>query len=338
MKIKELQGYMTDNSIDHCIFLNNPNFFYFSQCKANGALIVSRKDSRLAMSGLDYSDDIQMKKLLWSKGKLLDFLRRQMPKAERIGIDKDNMNFKTLKMLRKSFKGATLINLSQKCVELRMTKTDDEIEKIKKACWITEKILGDCETRFDRYRRETEVSNFLKIQTLEHNCEVAFEPVVASGAAASIPHHIPRGTLRKGFCVIDFGVKYQEYCADLTRTFFIGKPSKREIALLGKVTGAQGQLLSGIKPGIRADSVYVKAKRLLGKYLTHAAGHGVGLEVHEAPLLGSNNPQKLAEGMVLSVEPAMYVARQYGIRTEDMVVVTKKEIRLISKPQEMIRV
>jgi Xaa-Pro aminopeptidase len=108
--------------------------------------------------------------------------------------------------------------------------------------------------------------------------------------------------------------------------------------LFDRASHAQQQLILAIKPGVQVDSLYANAKKLLGKYLIHAAGHGIGIEVHEMPVLGPENKQRISQGMVISIEPAIYVPRAYGIRVEDMVHVTRNGCKLLSQPQELITV
>lgn len=343
MKIKELQTYMKKNSIDNCILFNNstrfnPNFFYFSQKNFDGAMIISvNKPSRFVMSRLDA--ETKAKNIaLWSKGKFPDFIKEVVGKTKRIGLDMENLTVKGFRAIRKTFPKTKLINVSDICHKLRSTKTDEELERIRKAAKVTQEILAKCIQEFNKFKKESDVVQFLKIETIERGCELAFEPIVASGANASIPHYHANARLRKGFCIIDYGAKYKGYCADLTRTLYIGMLDTKQKQLLEKNISVELDIIDLIKPGIRTDMLYKTANKLLEGKLIHAIGHGVGIEVHEQPFLGEKDSGKIAAGMTLSIEPATYVPKKYGIRTEDMVCVTDKKTVLLSKPQGIIRV
>jgi Xaa-Pro aminopeptidase len=342
MKVPELQERMQDQGIDHCVFFNldkDKNFFYLVQRDVAGAVLISSKDSRLVVSKLDSPDTpFNGTVVQWKKGRLLDSLKGYMRAPRRVGIDKDSMTVKTFQSVRKRMKGCSLVNVSGLLSELRATKTEEEIQKVKRACRVSQQILDKCQDHWKSFRTELEVSRFLKTEALSKDCDVAFEPIVASGPNASVPHHVPTSApLRRGFCIIDYGVRCQGYCADLSRTFYLGSPTGRERALFNRVQEAQQTLVDCVLPGVSASLVYTKSTKLLGKLLTHNPGHGVGLDVHESPLLGHDSKDILREGMVISLEPAAYLPRKSGIRIEDMMIVKKKGAQLISRPQEFVR-
>jgi Xaa-Pro aminopeptidase len=159
---------------------------------------------------------------------------------------------------------------------------------------------------------------------------MSFETIVASGPRSALPHG--RATSqrlpRKGFLTLDFGVILKGYCSDMTRTVFLGQPTRRERFTYDSVLEAQQAAVEAVKPGVSCGDVDEAARSVLRKaglaeYFTHSTGHGVGLEIHEPPRIAADQSQFLLPGMVVTIEPGVYIAGHFGVRIEDMVVVTR---------------
>jgi len=165
----------------------------------------------------------------------------------------------------------------------------------------------------------------------------SFEPIIASGPHSSYPH--ARLTGRKirpnDLVLVDMGIDVQGYKSDLTRIFFLGRIPHLKGQVYESVRAAQQKAMDVIKAGVlgrdvdRAARNYL-AKRKLARYFTHALGHGVGLEIHENPRLSQKSSSTLKEGMIITIEPAVYIPNKFGIRIEDMVLVTKKGCEVLS--------
>ena len=220
----------------------------------------------------------------------------------------------------------------------RMIKRKEEISCIKQAAQISLEAFKFIEEIFNDSMSEKalclEVERFLKTKG---DSQLAFEPIVAFGLNSSIPHYIPGpAKLRKEkFFLTDLGAKYCGYCADLTRVFFLDKMPRRLKNVYNIVRKAASLAVKKIKDGIRTDQVDRAAREFIekkgfGKYFGHGLGHGLGLEVHEAPFLNRTNNSLLREGMVLTVEPAIYLPGEFGIRLENMVLVKKTKGELLS--------
>jgi Xaa-Pro aminopeptidase len=335
MKTGELQEWMRGHGVDASIFLNiekNANHFYFTQSTATGALVVSQRSSEMIISKLDYSrtERYAHTAKVWGKGRLLDFAQNPLRRAKTIGIDKESVSAAMLLKLKERFK-ARFIDISGICAELRTTKTEDEIETLRQASRITHAIIQECLVGWDRFKTELDVLRQLKMATIEHGCELAFEPIVACRGNASIPHHKADKTKLKGFCIIDFGVKHKGYCADVTKTVHVGKAQKKEQMLYGQVLEAQHEIIRHMRAGVMAQELYAIADKKLGRHLIHSAGHGVGIEVHEQPAISETNIQCLKQEMVLAIEPAYYSPGKFGIRIEDMVLVKKHRAVMLTK-------
>jgi Xaa-Pro aminopeptidase len=165
----------------------------------------------------------------------------------------------------------------------------------------------------------------------------SFESIVASGPRSAWPHARPTPKLlrKNELVVLDQGAILRDYCSDMTRTVFLGRSTKRVRSLYDAVLHAQEAAIAAIRPGVSAATVDAAARKVLRqsgleRYFTHSTGHGLGLEIHEMPRLGRGEESLLEEGMVVTVEPGVYVERLGGIRIEDEVLVTAQGAEVLT--------
>jgi Xaa-Pro aminopeptidase len=166
---------------------------------------------------------------------------------------------------------------------------------------------------------------------------MAFETIVAAGSRAALPHGVasPQAIPNKGFVILDFGVILAGYCSDMTRTVCMGRPSRRQRDLYNLVREAQAAATEAVRPGATAEQIDGAARRILrrgrlDRFFTHSTGHGVGLEIHEPPRLGRGEKTQLQPGMVITIEPGVYIPGEGGVRIEDMVEVTGSGHRVLT--------
>jgi len=253
-------------------------------------------------------------------------------KIRRLGFEPNNISYAGFNKLKKGLKGITLIPVSGRVEKLRAVKTDKEIACIKRAAKITLKSL----TQVKRFIRpgisEKDLAARLDMALRHNGAEGnAFPTIVASGPNTAKPHARP--TARKfrlnDIIMIDIGANYMGYSSDLTRVFFLGRISANLKRAYKIVKEAQEKAIRAIRPGVRASKMdgltrnYIESKGF-GKYFTHSLGHGVGLDVHESPRFSGKDKTPLLKGMVLTVEPGIYLPGEGGVRVEDMVLVTKR--------------
>ncbi len=215
---------------------------------------------------------------------------------------------------------------------LRLIKDEQELELMKRAAELGVKLFHELLPRLEPGMAETTVAALLEHNAREHGAEgMSFETIVASGSRSALPHG--RATAqrlpRKGFLTLDFGVILNGYCSDMTRTVFLGQPTGRERFTYDAVREAQQAAVQAVGPGVSCGVVDNAARSVLRKaglaeYFTHSTGHGVGLEIHEAPRIAADQSQSLLPGMVVTIEPGVYIAGQFGVRIEDMVAVTRE--------------
>jgi Xaa-Pro aminopeptidase len=221
---------------------------------------------------------------------------------------------------------------------LRMVKDEDELLVMGEAAALGCDLFETMLPRIESGMTEVALAAELEYEARRRGAEgMSFETIVASGARAALPHgRATQSKLpRNGFVTLDFGVILNGYCSDMTRTVHLGRASGEERAAYDAVLEAQETAVSAVKPGATcgevdkaARDVLMKAK--LGKYFTHSTGHGVGLEIHEQPRVAGGQEVRLEAGMVITIEPGVYLPGKYGIRIEDMVAVTQDGNRVLT--------
>lgn len=353
MKLRELQDYLDKNNIDLALFFNltnsDPNLFYFCQLQnLSFACLAVPKNKKpvLFVSSLDYERAKSESKLIVEciKEKLSDslikFFKKEDIKIGKIAVNKSNLIVNDFKLLKKNFRKTKFFDISNFVLRLRTQKTEKEIGYITKACRITDKAMAEVIENFNKFKTETQVEAELDFLAKKEFADIAFKTIVASGKNSAFPHHETKNRpLQKGFCIIDFGVKYKGYCSDITRTIYIGKPKKSEIELYNLLLRSQLAAIDKIKENVSCSIIDKQARETLGKYkklFIHGLGHGVGIEAHELPNISYRSKDKLSKNMVFTVEPGIYFPHRFGIRIEDDVLTAKKTKILTKTNKDLI--
>ena len=255
--------------------------------------------------------------------------------VKRCGFDAAQTTVAELERMRKALPGKVRRSFFAATdgivARLREVKDADEIARIKRAARVG---CGLFETALEFVAagtRETEVAAQLELAARRAGAEgMSFETIVASGLRSALPHG--RATTaklpRRGFCTLDFGVVLDGYCSDMTRTVHLGKAIQREWDVYHSVLEAQVAAVAAVAPGVTCGMVDEAARNVLKKakldrFFTHSTGHGVGLEIHEGPRVAAKQTQVLEAGMVITIEPGVYMPGEFGVRIEDMVLVTE---------------
>jgi Xaa-Pro aminopeptidase len=225
--------------------------------------------------------------------------------------------------------GVTLLPFGRAVEDLRMVKDATEIELLATACRISSQALADVLPRIRPGLSERALAGELEHRMAELGADrPAFDTIVASGPNGAIPHHAPtERPLRRGDLVtIDFGALYAGYHADMTRTLALGEPAGWQRDLYDLVAAAQRAGMTAARPEAEVRAVDAAARDLIsdaghGQHFQHGLGHGVGLEVHEAPMMGYGRTGKLKAGVPVTIEPGVYLPGRGGVRIEDVLVV-----------------
>lgn len=259
-------------------------------------------------------------------------------KIKALGLDERRVNAALVRRLRKDKPASLSLKAVDGIVDgLRMVKDVSELEKIRAAIKINLQLYQYLSARIRDARRETDYLQDLEGFIRRKKVAFSFPPIIASGPNAAMPHaRVTERKLSTGEALlVDVGVEKDGYKSDLTRMFFLGKMSLRFRQVLSHVQEAQSKAIARIKPGVLAKEIDSAArlhlkKQSLDQYFGHSLGHGVGIDVHEMPSISQRSNIILKEGMVFTVEPGVYIPGQFGVRLEEMVLVTKTGCEVLS--------
>ncbi|HEV2576199.1 MAG TPA: Xaa-Pro peptidase family protein [Acidobacteriaceae bacterium] len=263
--------------------------------------------------------------------------------AKRAGFDAVNTTVAALDAMRKVLpagqRRSFFVATQGLVARLRERKDADEIVKMRRAAALGCRLFEGVLTNLSAGETESEIALVMEIEARRAGAEgMSFETIVASGKRSALPHGRASAAKlpHRGFVTLDFGVLLDGYCSDMTRTVHMGKATKREWDVYHSVLEAQQAGVAAVVPGATcgdvdeaARSVLRKAK--LEKWFTHSTGHGVGLEIHEGPRIAAKQEQVLEPGMVITIEPGVYLPGEFGVRIEDMVLVTEKGREVLTK-------
>lgn len=251
------------------------------------------------------------------------------------------MTYASYRKLRKLCKGIKLKPIGNLVENMRITK-EEEIEFIKKSAKITSQVYKEILPLIEPGIRELDLAAEIEYRFRKKGADwAAFPPIVASGPNSSLPHASPgRRKIKRGdFLIIDMGVYYKGYASDMTRTLVIGKPSQKQKKVYLAVREAQESAIKKAKPGIFCKELDRVARDVIsrwgfGERFIHSLGHGVGLAVHELPFLSSKSTYRLKPGMVVTVEPGVYIPKWGGVRIEDTVLVGRDGVTILTTPKK----
>jgi Xaa-Pro aminopeptidase len=211
-----------------------------------------------------------------------------------------------------------------------MIKDADELQRIRDAVTLGAKLFERALQVIRPGVKETDVAGEMEYAARRAGAEeMSFPTIIASGVRSALPHGraSQQPIAPGGFVVCDFGVILSGYCSDQTRTVWAGPLERKARDTYDAVREAQQAAIDAVRPGATVGGVDAAARKVLrkaglGRYFTHSTGHGVGLEIHEAPRVAHGQPEILQPGMVITIEPGVYFPGKWGIRIEDMVAVT----------------
>jgi Xaa-Pro aminopeptidase len=224
----------------------------------------------------------------------------------------------------------------------RMVKDADEIRAIRTAVERGAELFNHALQTIRPGVKETEVAAEMEYAARKDGAEgMAFETIIASGARSALPHgRASSAAIVSGaFVVCDFGVILHGYCSDRTRTVYVGAATAEARRVYDAVLASQQAAIDAVGPGVKVARIDQAARETLqqnglAQYFTHSTGHGVGLEIHEAPRVARGQLEVLRPGMVITIEPGVYLPAKWGVRIEDMVVVTEQGCEVLTPTQK----
>ncbi|MDO8426521.1 MAG: Xaa-Pro peptidase family protein [Deltaproteobacteria bacterium] len=260
-------------------------------------------------------------------------------KAKSIGFESDNISFDTYRKIKKALPKARLKPAPGIIADLRKRKDPFEVRLIRASVAILD-------SGFEKALRilkpgviERDAALEIEFSFKERGAEgLAFDSIIASGFRGALPHgKASAKKIKKGeFVVVDMGALKDGYNSDETRTFSIGRPSSEQRKVYQIVKDAQAKAIEAVRPGVKASEVDGAARGYIrkagyGKFFGHGTGHVVGLDIHEPPSIGPLSKDALDEGMVITIEPGIYLPGSFGVRIEDTALVTKDGCEVLTR-------
>ncbi len=349
---QRLQNSLSAHRLDALLITHLPNVRYLCGFTGSaGVLLISESKSVFFTDGRYTAQaraEVKAAKLVIARKAPLttvaDWMSTHVTSARRatpfkIGIESEHMTVAARSTLARNLPSGFRLRPTSSLVErARVVKDEDEIACLRSAVMFGAGLFDRALEVIRPGVREAEVAAEMEYAARKAGAEaMSFETIIASGERSALPHGrasqaaIPG----EGFVVCDFGVILSGYCSDMTRTVYVGRPSAEARGVYQEVKQAQQAALDAVGPGISVGEVDRAARKSLyksglAKYFTHSTGHGVGLEIHEAPRVAASQSEVLRPGMVITVEPGVYIPGKWGVRIEDMVVVTERGCEVLT--------
>ncbi|AKG74028.1 M24 family metallopeptidase [Salinicoccus halodurans] len=341
IKYEKVNALLDNRNLDALLIMSDYNRRYLTGFTGSSGAVIMTKDEKYLISdfrykaqGREQAKDFEF--VLQDKA-LLDFIMEFMEAKsfESVGFEGEHVNFNTFDRLDSTF---DLVPLTGEIEKIRMYKTSDEVDLVKRACNIADEtyeyILKYIRPGMSELEVRNEVENYMRKLGAEGS---SFDMIVASGWRGALPHGVAsEKTIESGEMVtLDFGAYYQGYASDITRSFGVGSVSEEMEKIHDIVLKSQLASLDEIRPGMTGREADKIARDIIensgyGANFGHSLGHGLGLEVHEMPGLSKSSDVKLESGMIVTVEPGIYVDDVGGVRIEDDCLVTESGLEKLS--------
>ncbi|WP_139906123.1 M24 family metallopeptidase [Clostridium thermarum] len=264
---------------------------------------------------------------------------------KKLGIDKTWPSHFLIRLMEKK-SGLTFVNGSPILDEVRMIKDAEEIHLMREASKVNDKVMAEVMELIKEGHEEKKICKLLADLYEKHNTySFSFYPLIAYGANAAEPHHASDNTVIKAgdSVIIDIGGITNYYCSDMTRTVFYKNASEEASKVYNLVLEANRKGIEAVKPGVRLCDIDKAARNVIekagyGEYFIHRTGHNIGVEVHEFPDVSSVNKMVAEPGMIFSVEPGIYLPGKFGVRIEDLVLVTENGHEVLNNYTKKLQV
>ena len=333
-KLQWLRNKMSSLNLQGLIISNPINIKYLTNIDAEGVLLLTRKEN-IYITDSRYIEHVHTTLTLFDE--IIVYNMHDISKddyenffmfCENVGFEEYYISYAKYKEYIRKYKINNFVETERIIEKQRMIKDEEEIENLKKACEITDNCFSYILTYIKPQMTEKQIADEIEEYYKKRTDGLAFDTIVASGENTSKPHAIPtdRKIQEKDIITIDMGCKVNGYCSDMTRTFFVGDIPEGVKPIYDLVLKNQVQTIEQMKDGASTRLLTKMVEndfKLNGYDLVHSLGHGVGMEIHEAPYISYSSEAFLKENMVVTNEPGIYIPGKFGVRIEDTVKITK---------------
>lgn len=333
-KLQWLRNKMLSLDLQGLILTNPVNIRYLTNIEAEGIFLLTRKEN-IYITDARYIE--QVHSILTLFDEIIVYDVHDISKddyenfflfCENVGFEEYDISYAKYKEYIRKFKIHNFVETEHMIEKQRMIKDKEEISSLEKACEITDNCFKYILSYIKPGMTEKQIANEIEEYYKHRTDGLAFDTIVASGENTSKPHAVPteRKIGEKDIITIDMGCKVNGYCSDMTRTFFVGEVPEEVKPIYDLVLKNQKQTGEQYKDGASTRSLAKMVEndfKFHGYDLVHSLGHGVGLDIHEAPYISYHSDTQLRENMVVTNEPGIYIPGKFGVRIEDTVQITK---------------
>ncbi len=350
MRIERLRRAMKKSGADAALIASEINVQYYSGFSGDSSQLLITQDEKLFFTDFRYTEQAQMQtdfQVIETKGQARQseiFGAVKKAGGTKLGIDLGGVMYKAYKSYLKFIDEKNIVDLSAAVGVARCVKNDKEIELIAKGAKHNDLLFEKVCAMINVGVTEADIKAEMIYYMNKNGAEAAFDPIVASGSNSSLPHATPSGKklISGDFVTMDYGHKFGGYCSDFTRTIAVSKVDKEQQKVYDIVKQAGSLATKALVPGAKCSDIDAIARAYIagkgyGEFFGHGLGHGVGLNIHEEPSLNATSETVLEAGMVITIEPGIYLPGKWGVRIEDLCVITDNGYKnLTEAPHDLI--
>jgi Xaa-Pro aminopeptidase len=350
-RVQSLRVQLAEKGLDGILITSPFNRRYISGFSGTAGYLLITENKALLITDFRYTEQATEQAPLFEivrhSATIVEELARKIDelKLKKVGFERQYVSYAVYEDLISASPEVDWVGVQGIVESIRMVKSAEELQTIKEACTIADKAFGHIVSYIKPGVTEQEVALELEFFMRKLGASsTSFDTIVASGYRSALPHGVASDkVIQQGeFVTLDYGAYYKGYVSDITRTIAVGEPSDKLKEIYQTVLQAQLAGVSQIKAGMSGKEADALTRDIIrdagyGEYFGHSTGHGIGLEVHEGPGLSSKSDVILKTGMVVTVEPGIYISQLGGVRIEDDVVITENGCEILThSPKDLI--
>lgn len=345
-RINKVKEKVKKNNLDGFLITSENNVRYLSGFfgKGSGSWLIVTEGQQYLLTDSRFTEQANKqapnyKKIIWKRPYIKHFsnLIKEI-KLKKLGFESNHISYQVFLKINKEIPKVELIPVFRWVEEMRVVKSKEEIDLIKRAASISDKAFSIIINEIEVGMKERDIANKLDFILRDLGADKeSFDTIIASGIMSSMPHATASNrVINDGDMIkMDFGSVVDGYHSDMTRMVVVGKTTNKQKNIFDIVLEAQIKALNAVRPEVKCKDLDKIARDIItekgyGEYFLHGLGHGVGLDIHESPTLTKNSEEILKESMIITIEPGIYIPDFGGVRIEDLVLVTEDGYEILS--------